>query len=126
MIEQRQGRRNDVLDPPQVHMRLSVELESRVRDLEPTTFCTLFLLGVSAIVIDIQDAGRAHNDEVVNFPDEERRSPQIWLFMAMLLAIEATLGPKIGTLVLSDVGATDAVEVMRKTVESSTAFVLNT
>ena len=94
---------------PQVHMRLSVQLESRVRDLEPTTYCALFLLRGSAIVIDMQDAGRAYNDKLVNFPDEERGSPHVWL-----LAIEANLGPKIGTLVLSDVGPTEAVELIRK------------
>ena len=42
----------------QVHMQLSEQLESRVRELESATYYTLFLLRDSAIVINVQDSGR--------------------------------------------------------------------
>ena len=38
----------------QVHTKLSVQLESHVRDLESATHCTLFLLRDSVIVTDVQ------------------------------------------------------------------------
>ena len=40
-----------------------------LRDLESATYCTLFQPRDSAIVINMQDAGRAYNEMVVNSPD---------------------------------------------------------
>ena len=51
---------------------LTVQLESRMSDMESATYCTLFLLRDRAIETDMQDAGRAYNDKVVICPDEER------------------------------------------------------
>ena len=50
----------------QVHMKLTVQLESRMRDLESATYCTLFLLIDSEIVTDMQDADRAYNERSVS------------------------------------------------------------
>ena len=68
----------------QVHMKLSVQLESRVRDSESATYCTLSVLRDKGIVITMQDADRADNDNVVHTPDEDRESSHIWFCMAML------------------------------------------
>ena len=65
-------------------------------------------------------------DKVVNSPVEERGGPHIWFFMAMLSAIEMTLKAQIATLIQQDVGKTEAVELIRKTFDNSTAFRLNT
>ena len=54
-----------------VQMKLSAQLESRARDLELATYCTLFPLRDNAIVIEMQEADRTHNDKVVNSPDAE-------------------------------------------------------
>ena len=70
---------NDVMDLiSKVHLKLSVQLESRVRDVEAATHCTLFQLRGSAIVTEMHSAGRAY-DELVN-PQQsvERGSPHIW------------------------------------------------
>ena len=45
---------------------LTVQLESRMRDLESATYCTLFLLIDSEMVTDMQDADRAHNERSVS------------------------------------------------------------
>ena len=58
-----------------VHLKLSVQLESRVRDVEAATHCTLFLLRGSAIVTEMHSAGRAY-DVLVNYPTKRgKRKP---------------------------------------------------
>ena len=70
---------NDVMDLiSQVHLKLSVQLESRVRDAEAATHCTLFQLRGSAIVTEMHSAGRAYDELVNTQPSVERGSPHIW------------------------------------------------
>ena len=61
-----------------VHLKLSVQLESRVRDVEAATHCTLFQLRGSAIVTEMHGAGRAYDELVNTQPSVERGSPHIW------------------------------------------------
>ena len=76
---------NDVIDLiSQVHLKLSTQLESRVRDVEAATYCTLFQLRRSAIVTEMHSAGRACDVLVNTQPSVERGSPHIWFVTAML------------------------------------------
>ena len=73
----------------QVHLKLSVQLESRVRDVEAATHCTLFLLRGSAIVTEMHSASRAYDV----LASVERGSLHIWFVTAMLgreLALRTT------------------------------------
>ena len=59
----------EVLDlTAQVNLKLSTQLEARVRDLVASTCCILFLPKESNIVKDMQHAGRIHSDMVENQP----------------------------------------------------------
>ena len=71
----------------QVHLKLSVQLESRVRDVEAATHCTLFLLRGSAIVTEMHSAGRAYDV----LASVERGSPHIWFVTEMLRGRELAL-----------------------------------
>ena len=53
-------------------MKLTVQLKSRLRDMEAATCCTLFLLRSSAVVTVIQSTDTAYNDMETNQPDKER------------------------------------------------------
>ena len=55
----------------QVHLKLSAQLEARVRELEASMCCTLFPPRESEIVKDVQSAGRIHSDMVENQPSVE-------------------------------------------------------
>ena len=79
----------DLITP--VHLQLSAQLGSRVRDLEAATYCTLFLPNESDIVTEMQNAGRFYSDMVTRHPDKERGSPHIWFFNAMLRATKKIL-----------------------------------
>ena len=68
---------------PQVHLLLPVELESRARDMEAATYCTLLTLRGSAIVTRMQSASRAHDELVTSQPSVEGGSPHIWFITAM-------------------------------------------
>ena len=79
---------NDVMDLiSQVHLKLSVQLESRVRDVEAATHCTLFQLRGSAIVTEMHSAGRAYDV----LASVERGSVHIWFVTAMLRGRELAL-----------------------------------
>ena len=83
---------NDVMDLiSEVRLKLSVQLESRVQDMEAATCCTLFQLRASAIVTEMWSAGRAHDELVTTQPSVERGSPQIWFVTAMLRRSELAL-----------------------------------
>ena len=69
----------------EVHLKLSVQLESRVRDVEAATHCTLFQPIGSAIVTEMHSAGRAFDELVNTQPSVERGSPHIWFVTAMLM-----------------------------------------
>ena len=84
--KRRHGRRSDGLDHPRAHEAHRAPL----RDLESSTYCTLSVLRDSAIVMDVQDPGRAHQ-----FPDEERGSSHICFCMGMLQAVERILGRNV-------------------------------
>ena len=75
----------------QVHLKLSTQLESRVRDVEAATHCTLFLLTGSEIVTEMQSAGRAYDELVTTQPSVERGGPHIWFVTAMLRGRELAL-----------------------------------
>ena len=62
----------------QVQRKLSAQLESRVRDLEAETDCTLFVPQESDIVTEIQNASRFYSEKVRNHPAKERGRPHIW------------------------------------------------
>ena len=59
----------------QMHMKPTVQFESRMGDLGSATYCLLFFLRDSANVTDVQGASRAHNDLAVHHLDKERGSP---------------------------------------------------
>ena len=65
----------DLISQVQLNMKLSVLLESCMRDMELATYCTLFLPRESDIVKEMQDESRAHNELVTKYPDVERGSP---------------------------------------------------
>ena len=55
-------------DVAQVHP----QLEARVRDLEASTYCTMFLPRESEVVKAMQNAGRIYSHKVENQPSVER------------------------------------------------------
>ena len=63
--------------------KLSTRQESRVRELEAATYCTLFVPKESDIVTDMQNAGKRHSGMVRNHPDKESGRPHIWFFNTM-------------------------------------------
>ena len=74
----------DVMDlATQVQLKLSTQLEWRVRDPETATCCTLFVPKKSEIVTDLQNAGKLHSDMATNHTGKERGRPHIWFFNAM-------------------------------------------
>ena len=62
----------DLISQVQFNMKLSVQLLSRMRDLEAATYCTLFLPEESDIVKGMQDAGRVYSELVTEHPGKER------------------------------------------------------
>ena len=68
--QQRAGEEEEAADADvtdliaQVHLKLSAQLEARVRDLESPTYSTLFVPKESDIVKEIQNAGRYYSDMV--------------------------------------------------------------
>ena len=75
----------------EVHWKLSAQFESRVRDAEAATHCTLFQLRGSAIVTEMHGAGGAYDELVNTQPCVERGSPHIWFVTAMLRGRELAL-----------------------------------
>ena len=69
--------------PTQVQLKLSTQLESRVRDLEVPTDCTLFVPKESDIVAEMPNAGRFYSDVVTSHPDKEGGPPTHLVFNAM-------------------------------------------
>ena len=101
------GARGDVNDDvtdliTHVHMKLSVQLESHVRDV-------------------------AHKERVVNSPKAEGGSPHVWFFMAMMNAIEKNPGTQDRQRKTDPprLGRGGAVGTLRKAVENSTTLELN-
>ena len=68
------GRRSD--GP---HLPSAQESHRTARDMEFVTYCTLFSVRNSAIVTEMQIAGRAYNELVTKHLAMERGSPHIWL-----------------------------------------------
>ena len=80
---------DDVMDVvSQVNFLLSVQLESRARDMEAATCCTLLILRGSAIVTGMQSVSRAYDELVTSQPSVERGSPHIWFVTAQLWETE--------------------------------------
>ena len=66
----------DTADPVsqvEVHMKLTVQLESRVSDIEASMYCTVFLPNESEIVKEIQNAGRLHSNMEEKTPNLEKK-----------------------------------------------------
>ena len=78
----------------QVHQKLTVQLEARLRDMEAATYCSVFLLRRSDTVTEMQSADRAHNELVTKQPSVERGSPHIWFFTVLLRGREQNLATK--------------------------------
>ena len=97
----------------QVHLKLSAQLEARVRDLESSTCCTLFPPKESDIAKETQNAGRCCSDMVEIKPDMERGSPHIWLSNAMLGSTERILKTESGELSLPDEEKAEALTTLR-------------
>ena len=115
----------DVISQVHLNMKLTVQLESHMRDTEPATYCTLFLQKGNDIVKEMQDAGRAYNELVTYQPSVERGSPRIWFFNAMLKTFGKTLTNNIenGGLSLLDQVKAEA----KNTIRINTTFIdLNT
>ena len=66
----------------QVPLKLTVQLQSCLRDMKAATYGTLFPPRPSAIVAEMPSAGRVYNDLVTTKPNTERGSPHIWFFLA--------------------------------------------
>ena len=75
----------------QVHLKLTVQLESRMRDMEAATECTLFLPKDSDIVKEMLSIGRHYSNMIENHPEQERGSPHTWFFNSMVKATTACL-----------------------------------
>ena len=88
----------------QVQTEVIVQLASRMRDMGSATYCALFLPRNSAVVTEMQSAGRADNELVTRDPTVEGASPHIWFFTAMLKGMEKTLANKDGEMILQDPG----------------------
>ena len=82
----------------QVQAKLTIQLESRTRDLEASMYCTVLLPSENGIVKEVQGLERDNNDMVATEPAVERESRHTWFFNAMLKAIERNLTAKFGEL----------------------------
>ena len=58
-------------------MKLTAQLESRMRDMESATCCPRFLPKENDIVKEMQDAGRSYNEVITYQPRLESGSPHI-------------------------------------------------
>ena len=116
----------DLITP--VHLQLSTQLGSRVRDLEAATYCTLSVPKESDIVTEMQNAGRFFSDMVTRHPNKERGSPHIWSFNAMLRATKKILTNrnKNGELRLPDQGKAEAIRILRSRTDDAKFFEQNT
>ena len=99
-----------------VRTKLTIQLESRMRDLEASMFCTVFLPTEGGIVKETQIAGRDYNNLVTNRPDRDRGSPHVWTFNAMLEAIVERLGSK-ATMIPADRGKLEALRTLGQLTE---------
>ena len=70
------------------HLKLPVQLEPRMRDMEAATYCTLFLPKDSDIVKEMLAIGRHYNNMIEHHPEKERGSRHIWVFNSMVKATE--------------------------------------
>ena len=103
----------------QAHLKLAVQLESRMRDMEAATYCTLFLPKDSDIVKEMLAIGRHYNNMIENHPEKERGSRHKWFFNSMVKATETALRSRIGELSSSDQEQTEALRWLRTTTEST-------
>ena len=102
----------------QVQLQRTVQIESRVWDMEAATYCTFFFLRSSAIVTEVLNASRAYNELVTTQPNMERLSPHIWLFTSMLRSIENVLANKSSAMTHQNQGKAEAVKKFRTTVDN--------
>ena len=58
-----------------MHLKFTVQLESRMRDLEAATYCTLFLPKDSDIVKEMLAIGRHYNNMIEKSCRERKRKP---------------------------------------------------
>ena len=77
------------------HLKLTVQLESRMRDMEAATYCTLFLPKDSDIVKEMLAIGRHYSNMLENHPEKEKGSRHKWFFNSMVKATETTLRSRI-------------------------------
>ena len=112
----------DLISQGWLNMKLSVQLESPMRDMESATYCTLFLPRRSDIVKEMQDAGKLYNEFATKHPDVER------FFNAMRKIIGKTLTSKNenGGLSLPDQVNTEATRMIRTNTENTKFIELNT
>ena len=93
-----------------LHLKLPVQLESRMRDMEAATYCPLFLPKGSEIVKEMLVIGRHHSNMTENHPEQERGSLHIWFFNTR---------SRIGELSPPDQGQTEALRWLRTITEST-------
>ena len=103
----------------QAHLKLPVQLESRMRDMEAATYCTLFLPKDSDIVKEMLAIGRHYSNMLENHPEQERGSRHKWVFNSMVKATETALRSRIGELSPPDQEQTEALRWLRTTTEST-------
>ena len=93
-----------------LHLKLSVQLESRMRDMEAATYCPLFLPKGSEIVKEMLAIGRHYSNMIEKHPEQEIGSPHIWVFNTR---------SRIGELIPPDQGQTEALRWLRTITEST-------
>ena len=92
-----------------VYMKLTVQLESRIRDLESATHCALFLLRDSVFVTDIQNAGSR----------QRSGGKPSMVLRGNAVGHRKDPGAKGGEWrTAPDLGKTEAMDTLRKTVEA--------
>ena len=101
------------------HLKFTVQLESRMRDLEAATYCTLFLPKGSDIVKEMLAIGRHYNNMIENHAEKQRGSRHKWVFNSMVKATETALRSRIGELSPPDQGQTEALRWFRTITEST-------
>ena len=106
----------------QVPAKLTIRFEFRMRDIEATMCCAVFLPSESGIVKEVQEAGRDYNNMVTNQPTMERRSPDIRFFSAMMKAIVETLVDK-ANLSPSDRGKVDDLRLLGQLTEERSSSI---